>query len=171
MDCDLFLDTRLIYLHAFALRFPTIIFQIFAWLVSCFYICLVILFYALICITLLCSTYVHHVYMSMSCRDNCVFTLYLCLFYIMTCQYMFLIYIMFMIYALYVSLLMSASLSFDPIPIGLGWRGFSIMLWTSCSPDYVMGAYWCSKSMMEFWGPLPPHGTIMSCYVMFHAFI
>lgn len=30
--------------------------------------------------------------------------------------------------------------------------GFSIILWTSCSRGYVMGAYWCSRSTMEFCG-------------------
>lgn len=66
----------------------------------------------------------------------------------------FLFMLCFMFYGLYVSLFVPASLNFDPIT------------WTSYSPDYVTGAYWCSKFTMEFQGPLPPSGTIMTHHVM-----
>lgn len=72
-----------------------------------------------------------------------------------TCQSKpFLFMLCFMFYGLYVSLFVPASLNFDPIT------------WTSYSPDYVTGAYWCSKFTMEFQGPLPPSGTIMTHHVM-----
>ena len=49
--------------------------------------------------------------------------------------------------------------------------GLISCLQISCNLDYIMGAYRYSKSMMiDFVGPLPPSGTIMSCHVRYVSY-